>query len=290
MPSLSIVIPVQGSVDALERSLVSVLENRPADTEIIVVLNTSYDDPYQLTDEVRFVAAQAGASWSECVSTGLAAARAGVVHLLAAGVEVSENWTRQALAHFRDQKVWAVAPATYDRCQRDRLLNQGLYDDGSSRDPLGPAWWGGFYRRAALEPASAALDQHMTPAIAAADLAWRQSITGSRCVVESQACLFTPADWVAPQWGLRSGYQSARHFWRRRAAQQHQPSLARHLILLVTLALTGVLRPTKWLHLLGTLAALPASERFQREGQLAIAALSATGRQSPQAPHLLRQQ
>ena len=291
MPSLSIVIPVQGSVDALERSLVSVLENRPADTEIIVVLNISYDDPYQLTDEVRFVAARPGASWAECVSTGLAAARANVIHLLAAGVEVSENWTRQALTHFRDPKVWAVAPVTYDRCQREHLLNQGVPVNAASPDAQGPAWWGGFYRRAALDSLGATWDQHMTPAVAATDLAWRQSIAGRRCVVEPQAVLLLTADWAAPQWGLRHGYQSARHFWQRRAAQQHKPSLIGHTLLLVSLALTGVLRPKKWLNLLGMLAALPAATRFKREGQLAIAAASATGRQSPQAPpapHMLR--
>ena len=60
VPRLSIVIPALASVEALERTLVSVLEKRPADCEIIVVLNTSYDDPYQLTDEVHFASARKG--------------------------------------------------------------------------------------------------------------------------------------------------------------------------------------------------------------------------------------
>ena len=51
MSRLSIVIPVLGSLDGLEDTLVSVLENRPADCQIVVVLNQPYDDPYDLKDE-----------------------------------------------------------------------------------------------------------------------------------------------------------------------------------------------------------------------------------------------
>ena len=55
MPRLSCVIPAVGTTQDLETTLVSVLEKRPDDCEIIVVLNESYADPYGLKDEVRFV-------------------------------------------------------------------------------------------------------------------------------------------------------------------------------------------------------------------------------------------
>ena len=56
VPRLAIVISAIGSIESLEGTLVSVLENRPADCEILVVLNRPYSDPYDLQGEVRFVA------------------------------------------------------------------------------------------------------------------------------------------------------------------------------------------------------------------------------------------
>ena len=55
MPTLSIIIPASGSESRWERTLVSVLQNRPEDTEILVVVPGRYNDPYQLREEVRFV-------------------------------------------------------------------------------------------------------------------------------------------------------------------------------------------------------------------------------------------
>ena len=55
MPRLAIVITAVGSVESVERTLVSVLENRPTDCEVFVALNQPYSDPYDLKDEVRFV-------------------------------------------------------------------------------------------------------------------------------------------------------------------------------------------------------------------------------------------
>ncbi|MBL9123404.1 MAG: glycosyltransferase family 2 protein [Planctomycetaceae bacterium] len=299
MPSLSIVIPVQGSVDALERTLVSVLEKRPADTEIIVVLNTRYDDPYQLTDEVRFVSVQPGAGWVECVDAGVKIARANVVHLLAAGAEVHEHWTRHVLEHFREESVWSVAPLTSDRCASECIVDEGT--DATPRAErllgaragkiAGPAWWGGFYRRTALITASTGWDAQLLPAIATAELAWRQAAAGKRCVLEPNSTLAVPSEWVRPAYGFRAGYQGERLFWRRQAGSAQRPSLAAHALLLASLLLTGLLRPSKWLHLLGKWAALPSIGRFRQQGREALAAASATQRPAPlppPAPHLLR--
>jgi hypothetical protein len=46
VPRLSIIIPVLGSSTRLESTLVSVLENRPPDCEILVLLGAPYDDPF----------------------------------------------------------------------------------------------------------------------------------------------------------------------------------------------------------------------------------------------------
>jgi len=60
VPRLAVVIPFEGNTKALEDTLVSVLENRPDDSEVLVVLGKPYQDPYALGDEVEFVAAPSG--------------------------------------------------------------------------------------------------------------------------------------------------------------------------------------------------------------------------------------
>ena len=55
MPRLSILIPALGSPEALETTLLSVLENRPHDCQVLVALGIDYANPYQLDDEVEFL-------------------------------------------------------------------------------------------------------------------------------------------------------------------------------------------------------------------------------------------
>ena len=115
MPRLSIIIPLLGDPAQLDDTLVSVLENRPANCEILVVHNEPYDDPYGLAGEVRFLAAAPGAALAECLNLGLRASRAAVVHVLSCGVEVSPGWAEAAIRHFRDAEVAAVAAVVLSR-------------------------------------------------------------------------------------------------------------------------------------------------------------------------------
>ncbi len=72
MPRLAIIISAVGSVESWEGTLVSVLENRPADCEIIVALSQPYADPYDLKDEVRFVAPLGRGSATATINAALA--------------------------------------------------------------------------------------------------------------------------------------------------------------------------------------------------------------------------
>src|SRR5438552_8233728 len=85
VPRLSCVIPAVGTTLDLETTLVSVLEHRPDDCQIIVVVNQPYADPYGLSDEVRFVAAK-GASLSACATLGIQLSDGEIVHVLATGL------------------------------------------------------------------------------------------------------------------------------------------------------------------------------------------------------------
>ena len=55
VPRLSIVIPCLGGAADFDGTLVSVLQNRPADCEVLVLHTEPYDDPYGLRNEVRFM-------------------------------------------------------------------------------------------------------------------------------------------------------------------------------------------------------------------------------------------
>ncbi|HEY2146416.1 MAG TPA: glycosyltransferase family A protein, partial [Pirellulales bacterium] len=125
MPSLSCVIPAVGSIADLETTLVSVLEKRPADCKIIVVLNQLYDDHYGLKDEVRFVELISG-GMAACATLGIQVSEGQIVHVLAAGIEVTDGWVDAALPHFADPEVVAVAPVIRSTVRPERVLAAGV--------------------------------------------------------------------------------------------------------------------------------------------------------------------
>ncbi len=198
-----------GDLPRFEDTLVSVLENRPERSEIIVVTSGPYDDPYNLGTEVVFVEAPAEASLLECLAAGLAASHAAVVHVLAAGVEATPGWAEPALARFDDPEVAAVAPLVVDRNRPQRVLSAGLrYTTGgavrridagrlvnhiAAGDGLlcGPEVLSAFYRREALTTI-ASLPNHTCPQAVAIELALALRRNGYRCVQEPQ-CLTTAA-------------------------------------------------------------------------------------------------
>ena len=111
-PRLSIVIPAPGDEATLEETLVSVLENRPEDSEI--VLGFGYHDPWSVGEEVRFIQAPIGSNRVACINLGLAASTGRIVHVLAAGWRATPFWTDVAVEHFNNEQVAAVVPLEAD--------------------------------------------------------------------------------------------------------------------------------------------------------------------------------
>ena len=109
MPRLSIVIPCLGGAAEFDGTLVSVLTNRPADCEVLVVHTEEYDDPYKLRGEVRFIES-AGESLCELVNQAVDVAAGEVLHIVGCGLEVGEGWTAAAVAQFNDPEVATVSP------------------------------------------------------------------------------------------------------------------------------------------------------------------------------------
>lgn len=265
VPALSIIIPALGRVELLERGLVSVLANRPADCEVLVVLNDDYDDPYDLTDEVRFINAPQGAGWAESIAAGLAAASADVVHLLAPGSEVEEGWTEPALAHFDDPQVAAVAPwistmsakpaksivgVRYRAAGLRRLHKVRRWGRERARKKLagksilGPVAEAGFWRRALLDELLPPSAEAVGDELADVDVALCLGQLGYRALIEpdSRVTLSTPIAAPPTTFGqsLRRARRAERLFWRH-AAQigRLRSALVHPLVLLDDLLAAG---------------------------------------------------
>ncbi|MEX0977879.1 MAG: hypothetical protein WDZ48_03455, partial [Pirellulales bacterium] len=230
MPRLAIVISAVGSIESLERTLVSVLENRPADCEILVALNGPYADPYDLKDEVRFIPPVGSASSTAATARALAASRAPFIHLLASGCQVSEGWTDAALARFGDRQVGSVAPLVWDSRQRERIFAAGVGYRRSGRrycvgkglaaiEPslrtaiLGPCHFAAFYRRAALDFVGG-LNARLTPRQADADLALALKHAGFSVALEPRASVLASAQTDPSPRGFRQALGEERMFWR----------------------------------------------------------------------------
>ncbi|MCA9263452.1 MAG: hypothetical protein KDA60_06365 [Planctomycetales bacterium] len=160
---ISIIVPALGGQTQLEETLLAVLENRPAGSEVLVPCSMDYRDPYALDDEVRFVRS-AAEDWMSLANAAVAASRADIVHWMWPGATVVEDWTESALdALHYDLELAAVSPLVdtpagkvagvvlgpgatrvEPDCRHCRLT-------GSDRIQLaGPSYLAGFYRRSAL--------------------------------------------------------------------------------------------------------------------------------------------
>lgn len=114
MRLLSIVIPSYCRADLLRRCLASIERHAPADTEVIVVDDSSPQGTIANTARefgwVRVVRLPRRSGFCAAANCGIAAARAQIVELLNDDTEVTPHWATTALAVFDDTSVAAVAP------------------------------------------------------------------------------------------------------------------------------------------------------------------------------------
>jgi hypothetical protein len=278
--------------------LVSVLQNRPAASEVLIVLNQAYDDPYRLADEVRFVQAPAGAGRVECLNVGLRHSRGDVVHVLAPGAEVSEGWTDEPLRRLDDPSVASVVPLVLDPRDRLTVADTGVgYRAGgvpvrpaitrfvstgtdARLDVLGPCFTAGFYRRTALESLSRPFDPIVGERLADVDLALSLRAIGWRAVFEPQSVVYAlpPADRLAR--GFQAAREAERLFLRHAAQTGWASSLFGHAVAVVAEFARTLPRPSAVAQLTGRLAGW-AEWPAHRQYRAALASL-----RSETAPYL----
>ena len=282
MIRLSILIPFLGNRDSLENTLVSVLEHRPEDVEIVVALGQEYDDPYQLGEEVRFVRVASAATPAPVLNQGIPLCQAPVVHTLACGVAVAEGWIEPALRHFDDRRVASVAPLAVQADDPQRISAAGLeyHCSGNCRrrgrgtpaqsvaqfdgESIGPSCDAGFYRRAALGNRTRVFDPALG-SFADFDLALRLLEAGYRTVCEPASIVFQSPLPLDPAGGWTQARQSEQLFWRHAAKFGWPRSIAAHLALVAGEFARSLPRPRALAQLAGRCLASCAWGSLRRQ-------------------------
>ena len=241
-PRLSIVVPTLADTTALEETLVSVLENRPADCEVVVPLACDYADPWGIADEVRLVPTPAS-TLAACINHGLDVCRADFVHVLAAGWRATPDWTDGAVSALAsgaaavaslelaadDGGVVAAAGIAVSRGGRRTTLGRGLAADAVAASrivPSAPTLGAGFWRRETLLQAGGFSDR-CGDERADADMAAVLAAAGGPVVVDARARVVQgrPARAAC---GFVAGRQAERLFWRSWAARPTLGGLVAH--------------------------------------------------------------
>lgn len=235
MPRLSIVIPCLGNAADFDDTLVSVLQNRPARCEVLVVHAQPYDDPYGLGEEVRFLRVTGKPSLVQLVNTGLEAARSEVVHVLGCRLIAPEGWADAALGHF-DTDVAAVSPlivstadqqitaagVKYGMSGARKVIGNGLELNSRRLARLqvsGPTLEAGFYRREVLLALGGWCDGLGDGADV--DLARSLARLDLRTVIATNAVVHEKRH--APRLGgFSHGRALERLFWRQAAGSKHR--------------------------------------------------------------------
>jgi len=271
---LSIIIPLCADDVLFEDTLVSVLQHRPSECEVIVVHSQEYADPYELRGEVCFVRAAHDAGPVRLVNAGCGAAQGEILHVIQPGILAWDRWTETALKPFEDLQVGAVAPLVVDARDPDLVVAAGLrYTRGGRRllhaagrrvsegrrlfhrPVLGPALFAGFYRRWLWEAIGGFCEQ-LDAAWTDADFALSLQLLGYRSVLEPACVVRSSAATVCEAESFCSGRGAERVFWRHAAAQGWLASLMMHPGTISGAVLRDWKHPRAYLHLLGRCAAL----------------------------------
>jgi hypothetical protein len=265
---LSILIPVLSKLKKLEDTLVSILENRPANCQIVVVLNEPYADPYQLRDEVSFVEAPRDADLIESINFGLAHCRAPIIHILSCGMEVSPGWTDSVLPHFADPAIAAVAPLVLQRRDHNKVISAGVgYRASGAARRLGfgksPAkaslekeqFFGAdiltaFFRRSAWDAVNG-LNPAVKGHLSGVDLALALHFAGLHCTSEPNCRMYADLDDAVGAGRLGGGRAAERLFWTWASRMGWLRALSGHAALLMEECLESVVRPSTLLRLSG---------------------------------------
>jgi hypothetical protein len=109
VPRLSIIVPHRHDDSGLELTLLSILENRSNELEILIAHDGSYTDPYGLDqDEAVLIESQKGASLSSQLNLATASACSPYIQVLMPGTTVDRDWYKESLEILSNPTISAV--------------------------------------------------------------------------------------------------------------------------------------------------------------------------------------
>jgi hypothetical protein len=252
---VSIVVPHLGDDTRFEDSLVSVLENRPADSEVWVAHDGRYDDPFDLSDEVQFITSDGG-SLPELIAAVVDVARGRFVHILGGGVRATEGWVDNALEKFEHDDAAMVAPVA--RSSANGPITAAGWTSSSSRlsTPVaagrsrlgrrdaasirGVCLTASFWRREELRDACQAL---ATTSISAAQFGWSRLLgqRGWRCLLAEESTVIGDEEML----GLRPSRNQGATL-RSLEAELEGDSFAGSAVSVGLAAISNLFRPRVW--------------------------------------------
>jgi hypothetical protein len=107
---LSLIVPFQCDSQALENTLVSVLELRSPDDELLIVHRGEYQDPYGLQgNEAKVLETPASTSLAEQLNIAVQNATGDVLQVVLPGTVLEPDWCVDALAAFDELDVDMIA-------------------------------------------------------------------------------------------------------------------------------------------------------------------------------------
>lgn len=213
MPRLSILVPHLHDDSGLEATLLSILENREIDSEVIITHDGSYGDPFGLgQDEVVLIETDTGASFAAQLNLAAAAACSPVIQVLLPGSQVVGEWYVEGLEILRNKRVAAVCQSVGDSASDSVYI--GLSSESlphrrvtsSHRNAAGPLLCGGFFRKKTLKQTGGWFDSHLRE-VSEIEFALLVSELDLKIEVAHEVTVFAPKKIAA---GCEAGYEIGR--------------------------------------------------------------------------------
>jgi hypothetical protein len=262
-----------------EDTLASVLQHRPDDCEVIVAHAKPYDDPYQLSGEVCFVARPHARQGVELLNAGFEAARSSVVHIVQCGLAVAEGWTDAALEHFEQEQIATLAPVIVAAESPQRIMSAGqgysrwgrvfacsagqrLDRKHLSNGIIGPTITAGFYRRSWWRLVR--WDESLGDDFADAHFNLTIAALGGQTILEPESrlhdvdCRFLAAD---EPYGFATARAAERLFWSHSQSPRTIGSVSLRLLRMIGEAIVALPSPRSATGMLGRLIGLASSSK-----------------------------
>lgn len=273
MQRFSIIVPLLDDRRLFDDTLASVLRYRPAESQIIVPHDGTYDDPFNLGEEVEFVSTNQRSGLVELFNAAIGTATGDFIALLRPGIELANGWHDLVESKFDDGEVGSVSPIIVAPAHRQSIVAAGVNTGwGFNRivvgsrarlaprtfrriAAVGPTSWAAFYRSSALNQIGLLGDQIDSHCLDV-DVAMSLQRIGYRCEL-SPECVLTieRATLLERESSIPHGKSAQRGYRRYADPVNPERSLAKTVTLVAGELLMSAILPWKFRHALGRLGA-----------------------------------